>query len=176
MLKFEKDTSYQMKHKDYTLALAAALTTNTHLVELVITECDLDSQDAIQIANALRKNRTLRYLDMSKNKISNEGSQELAEALKENPTLVEISLIGQPHPFGENCLESWLSLFEFNISLRKIIWRLDSRKSFPINKFLVRNNSIKKFVDEGRDTTELRVPEKANCTVQSLKDHPALRN
>jgi hypothetical protein len=145
-------------------------------VELVITECDLDSQDAIQLAGALRKNRTLRYLDMSKNKISNEGSQELAEALKENSTLVEISLIGQPHAFGENCLESWLNLFEFNISLRKIIWRLDSRKSFPINKFLVRNNSIKKFVDEGRDTTELRVPDKANCTVQSLKDHPALRN
>ncbi len=69
----------------------------------------------------------------------------------------------------KNSLESWLSLFEFNISLRKIIWRLDSRKSFPINKFLVRNNSIKKFVDEGRDTTDLKVPATANCSLESLK-------
>ncbi len=98
--------------------------------------------------------------------------------------------MGQPHAFGENwcvcchpflcaahlyvhihiiSLESWLSLFQYNVSLRKIIWRLDSRKSFPINKFLVRNNSLKKFVDEGRDTTDLKVPDNCNCDIQSLR-------
>lgn len=44
-----------------------------------------------------------------------------------------------------------MQLFSYNVTLTKIIWRLDSRKSFAINKLIVRNNTIKKFLAEGKD-------------------------
>ena len=119
----------------------------------------------------------MRTLDLSNNKIGNEGSQAIAEALKSNSTINEINMIGQPSGFGESCLEVWLKMLEeHNISLRKIIWRLDSRKSFPINKLIVRNNTIFKWLGEGKSAVTgqeqgvFRVPPNANCTPESLLD------
>jgi hypothetical protein len=83
---------------------------------------------------------------------------------------VELNLLGQPHQFGDACLESFvqvgwrasvlccactemhtIQMFNYNVTLTKIIWRLDSRKSFAINKLIVRNNTIRKFLSEGKD-------------------------
>ncbi len=90
---------------------------------------------------------------MEKNKISNEGATALANSLKFNKRLVELNLLGQPNQFGDACLEMFIELFDYNVTLTKIIWRLDSRKSFSINKLIVRNNTIFKWLQEGKDVS-----------------------
>jgi hypothetical protein len=171
-----KNISYAMKHREYSERLGKALLSNTHITELHLSQVELDNTSAKMIAQGLAKNNYVRHVDISKNKIGNDGSGAFAEALKTNSKINYISLIGQPGGFGESTLEVWLSMLEHNnISLRKVVWRLDSRKSFPINKLIVRNNSIKKFLDDGKSIEEgmkdglIRIPDTANCSVESLK-------
>jgi hypothetical protein len=172
----DKNISFAMKQREYCERLGKALKRNTHIVELRMAQCEIDSGSAKLLAEGLAGNKSIRLVDLSKNKIGNDGSQAIAEALMQNSKINEINLLGQPGAFGESVLEVWLTMLsEYNMSLRKIIWRLDSRKSFPINKLIVRNNTIKKFLDEGKDLAQgqkdglFKIPDKANCSVDSLK-------
>ena len=47
------------------------------------------------------------------------------------------------------CMDAWLKAFEQNVTLVELKWRLDSRKSFKLNKDLIRNKSIAKAKKEG---------------------------
>jgi hypothetical protein len=49
---------------------------------------------------------------------------------------------------GDGCLDAFLSMFETNITLLKITWRLESRKSFALNKLITRNNEIDRYACE----------------------------
>ena len=69
--------------------------------------------------------------------------------------------------FGEPCLQQFIDMFEHNVILTKIIWRLDSRKSFAINKLIVRNNTIKKWVLEGKSVQDI-YPKGANIPIDEL--------
>merc|ERR1712217_889686 len=53
--------------------------------------------------------------------------------------------------FGEETLELYITMFNSNITLTKIQWRLTSRKSFMLNKLQTRNAEIKKRQDKGED-------------------------
>merc|ERR1711920_707934 len=53
--------------------------------------------------------------------------------------------------FGEETLERYITMFNDNITLTKIQWRLTSRKSFMLNKLHTRNVEIKKRKDKGED-------------------------
>jgi hypothetical protein len=46
-------------------------------------------------------------------------------------------------------------MFTKNVTLLKIVWRLESRQSFALNKKLVRNNDIDKRIRDGKDYTDL---------------------
>jgi hypothetical protein len=89
----------------------------------------------------------------------------IALALRSNTRLTELNLLGQPSAFGDSCLEEFVALFNYNVTLTKIIWRLDSRKSFAINKLLVRNNTIMKWLSESKDVSSL-VP--SSCNIPEL--------
>ena len=156
-----KNTMFAMKHREYCIQLGPALANNSYLTTLSLSGCDLVSQDALIIADALKTNHTLRKLDLSNNKISNDGATSLSHGLRLNHTLTELNLLGNGAEFGEPCLQSYIDLFAFNVSLLKIIWRLNSRKSFTINKLLVRNNSIRKWLREGKSVVDFW-PDSAN--------------
>merc|ERR1712151_9746 len=53
--------------------------------------------------------------------------------------------------FGEETLDRYITMFNDNITLTKIQWRLTSRKSFMLNKLQTRNVEIKKRQDKGED-------------------------
>jgi hypothetical protein len=75
------------------------------------------------------KNTTVVLLDLEKNKIDNEGAATLALMMRQNSTIREVNLFGQAgRAFGDACLTSFVDMFGFNVTLTKIIWRLDSRK------------------------------------------------
>lgn len=161
VLDLSGNTIMSMKHSEYCAEIAEVLRTNTHVKEINLGKCEIDTADAIKIADALAVNDTVEVLNLEKNKITNEGATAIWEALKTNKRLTELNLIGQPHQFGDACLEACINMFDYNVTLSKIIWRLESRKSFPINKLIVRNNTIAKFLLEGRDVSA-KIPSKCN--------------
>jgi hypothetical protein len=166
---FHNNTSFAMKHAELTALVATALASNTKLERLELVKCDLDHRDAIQLAGALEKNTTLRVLNLQNNKISNEGASAIAHALRANKSVTELNLLGQQQAaFGEPCLQNFIDLFDYNVTLTKIIWRLDSRKSFAINKLIVRNNTIKKWIHEGKSVADI-YPKNANVSTDELK-------
>lgn len=168
-LDLSNNTVFAMKHQEYCEQLGAALAKNTHLVSVTLVKCDLDHRDAAAIAAGLRVNTHLICLNLSNNKITNEGATAIADALRENNTLLELNLLGQPHEFGEPCLQGYIDLFSYNVTLTKIIWRLNSRKSFAINKLIVRNNTIRKWVAEGKDVKDI-LPATSNVPYDKLSE------
>ncbi len=80
---------------------------------------------------------------LQKNRINNDGGAALARGIANNTTLVEINLMNQSNArWGDACLDAFLAMFDTNITLLKINWRLESRKSFALNKMITRNNEI----------------------------------
>ncbi len=185
VLDLSGNTVFSMKKKEYCEMLAEALKvrmgvfwfvvcfcltffllqTNTHITQVRLAKCTLDAQDAKQIGSGLAVNDSIELLDLSQNKINNDGAKAIALALRTNTRLTELNLLGQPSAFGDSCLEDFVALFDYNVTLTKIIWRLDSRKSFAINKLLVRNNTIAKWLSEGKDVSSL-IPDK--CHIPEL--------
>jgi hypothetical protein len=166
VLDLSENTVFSMKHREYCEQIGQALRSNTHVTEVRLSRCTLDAADAKAIATGLERNDAVEVLHLDNNKISNDGASVIAEALKTNTRLVELNLLGQPVQFGDACLEQFIDMFNYNVTLTKIIWRLDSRKSFAINKLIVRNNTIKKWMGEGKDVST-QVP--ASCNVPELK-------
>jgi hypothetical protein len=139
-----------MKQSDYTKQLAQGLHGNTQLKRLTLSKLNLTDQSVILIAEALKINKTLVFLDVSNNKFGNTGLIALAEALKDNNTIIELSVIGQSQPFGDLALQKMTEMFEFNINLQKINWRLHSRQSFALNKLISRNVDINRRMAAGQ--------------------------
>ena len=166
ILDLSGNTILGMKHREYCQEIAEALKTNTHIVEVHMARATLDATDAKALGEALEVNDSIMVLDLEKNKISNEGATALAQSLRKNTRLVELNLLGQPSQFGDSCLENFVHLFDCNVTLTKIIWRLDSRKSFAINKLIVRNNTIQKWLSEDKDVSA-KIPKL--CNVEELR-------
>merc|ERR1711870_14991 len=80
------------------------------------------------------------------------GACLIADALVVNKGLRTLNLMQQTTAnFGEETLEKYITMFNDNITLTKIQWRLTSRKSFMLNKLQTRNVEIKKRKDKGED-------------------------
>jgi len=147
---FIDNATYQMKQADYTKQIAEALHRNDQLKRLTLSKLNLTDQSVTLIAEALKRNKSIVYLDVSNNKFGNVGLMALADALKENNTLIELSVIGQSQPFGEAALAKMTEMFEYNIILQKINWRLHSRQSFALNKLISRNVDINRRIAAGQ--------------------------
>lgn len=149
------NSSYQMKSAEYTKRIGEALKTNTHIKRVTLKNVGIDDVSVIPIAEAIKVNKIVEFIDLEKNKIGSAGAEAIAQALKENTTLTEIVLLGQNKEFGEQCLSAFIDMFQYNVHLLKITWRLNSRQSFTINKCIVRNNEIQKRLKNGTNYDEL---------------------
>lgn len=150
------NATFQMKANEYCTSLARALEQNTYVKELKLDRCNITDVDAIALSGFLSTNSSLEVLSLEGNKIGSDGSVALAMNLKPNETLTDLLLLGQENTkWGETCLEGWLETLENNTTILNIKWRLESRKSFAINKFLTRNKEILRRKKEGRDFSTL---------------------
>ena len=151
-------TVYQMKHVQYTKTLAAGLARNTHLKSLTLSNCGLTDADAELLAEALTANSTLLSLGLEGNSIKDAGCSAIARALGRNHTLREINIFGQPGRWGEACLDAWLSMYETNVTLLKIVWRTDSKKTVALTGRTARNTDINRALQKGGDYVKLLPP------------------
>lgn len=122
--------------------------------ELILKSNDITNADCEHVKRILLENATLTTLNLEGNKIDHVGCSLIAEGIKGNKTLTTLVLLGNG-TFGESCMDAWLAAFEDNITLVSVKWRLDSRKSFKLNKDITRNNSILRWKNEGKDWESL---------------------
>ena len=135
-------TRLQCRPDEYTAQLSAALKKNKYLKQLRLEGNGLGDRDCAVLAEGIAANSCLQVLDLQKNRISNDGGSALANGIAKNTSLIEINLMNQPARWGDGCLDAFLAMFDSNVTLLKITWRLESRKSFALNKMITRNNEI----------------------------------
>jgi Ran GTPase-activating protein (RanGAP) involved in mRNA processing and transport len=75
-----------------TIELADALKTNRSLTKLGLSDNRIGADGAKALADALKTNRSLTKLDLSDNRIGVDGAKALADALKTNHSLIELVL------------------------------------------------------------------------------------
>ena len=156
-----KNAVMQMRGSELCPQIGAALAHNTHCQELILSDCNLSDQMVSEIASALVTNKVLLHLDLQENKIKDEGATALAKAIAQNQVLMHLNLLNQKGSrFGDATLHAFDDMFATNVTLLKIVWRLESRQSFRLTKMLTRNNDIDRRIKAARDYADL-LPEKA---------------
>jgi len=137
-------------------SLADPLKAHKGIKKLVLGDCEVTDAGCQVIADILKVNDTIEDLDLHKNKISSAGAILLADGLTENRSVRTLNLMEQGNnSFGEDCLEHFCTMYNNNITLTKITWRLTSRKSFMLAKLQTRNIEIAKRLKDGKDITGL---------------------
>jgi len=163
-LELIKNASFCMKSTQNTVALSEALSKNTIIKTVVLRECEIVDSGAEAIAAALEVNTTLEDLDLQQNHMTTAGVIRLAHGIARNKTLKTLNLLGQAQKvLGEDCVEAFISMFEYNITLTKLMWKVDSRRTWEISKLITRNVEIQKLTAAGGDyshllPTKLRAP------------------
>jgi len=150
------NATFQIKAEEYTTLLANALKRNTHVKELRLENCGLGDREGVLLGEAMAENNSIVLLDLQKNKINNEGGSALAKGLTHNKSLVTLDLMNMAKTrWGDHCLDCFLGMFDHNVTLLKINWRLESRKSFALNKMLTRNNEIDRRKKSGMPINDI---------------------
>jgi hypothetical protein len=72
--------------------LCINLYNNTLVYTLNLGYCSIDDYCAIELAELLSRNKTIRYLELTNNYITTGGALEIAKALTKNTTLTTLSL------------------------------------------------------------------------------------
>jgi hypothetical protein len=72
--------------------LCVKLYDDTLVTTLNLGYCELDDYCAIELAELLSHNKTIRYLELTNNNITTEGAIEISKALTKNTTLNTLSL------------------------------------------------------------------------------------
>ena len=154
-----KNAVLSMKVHELLPQFAKALESNTACTDLNLSACNIDDAGVAALAKGLSANSGLQTLNLEGNTIKDGGAQELAKAIASNSHLSTLNLLNQKGSrFGDSTLGEFLTMFETNVTLLKIVWRLESRQSFRLTKMLTRNNDIARRIKEGREYTDLLPP------------------
>lgn len=145
-----------MRAVDNTIALCAALKKNTIIKSVVLRECEIVDAGAQAIAGVLKENNTIEELDLQQNKITTTGAILLADGLAKNAGIRTLNLTNQSQKvLGETCLEKFIAMFDTNITLTKVMWKVNSRRTWELSKLITRNVEIQRRAASGGDYTDL---------------------
>merc|ERR1719401_1630694 len=132
------------------------LKANTIIKKVILVDCELTDEACVPLADLFKSNQTIEEISLEKNKISSHGAMTLAQGLAENKSIRTMNLLQQAvKSFGDECLDAFVLMYSTNITLTKLTWRLDSRKSFMLAKLQTRNIEIQKRIREGKDYQDL---------------------
>ena len=86
------------------------------LVQLIVNDCCLTYNSAVNIAKLLETNKTLKYLDISKNCIGDDGISAISDSLHINTTLIQ--LVAHKCMFSSKGAESIARMLQENKTLK----------------------------------------------------------
>ena len=125
----------QMKGKELWPQFADALAGNTVCTELNLSGCSMGDFAAEHLGSALQKNTAVQSINLENNSIGNDGAIAIAKALSVNRGVMLLNLLNQKGArYGDTTLGEYLKMFDTNVTLLKIVWRLESRQSFRLTK------------------------------------------
>lgn len=148
------NSSIKMKGAEGLKSIAEALKPHKHITQVLLGECDIADDGAVVIADIFANNNVIEEIDLKKNKLGAAAATAIADSLKNNTGLRKIDLMSQATTQmgkSDDTLDHFISMFHDNITLQKIVWRLENKKANILNKLLTRNNEIKKRQDKGED-------------------------
>jgi len=154
-LDLTSNASFKMKAVENLKELAAGLKTNTVITQLVLRECDVNDEGAEALGEALAANHTIEQLDLQSNRITTDGVIALTLGLASNKGVRSINLLDQAARFGDDCVEAFIDVFFTNITLNKIMWQIESNRSWELSKQITRNVELQKRQQKGEDITVL---------------------
>jgi len=154
-LDLTSNASFKMKAVENLKELAAGLKTNTVITQLVLRECDVNDEGAEALGEALAENHTIEQLDLQSNRITTDGVIALTLGLASNKGVRSINLLDQAARFGDDCVEAFIDVFFTNITLNKIMWQIESNRSWELSKQITRNVELQKRQQKGEDITVL---------------------
>ena len=153
-----KNAVLSMKVHELLPQFAKALESNTACTDLNLSACNIDDAGVAALAKGLSANSGLQTLNLEGNTIKDGGAQELAKAIASNSHLSTLNLLNQKGSrFGDSTLGEFLTMFETNVTLLKIVWRLESRQSFRLTKVRVRVRVRGRVRDRVRVWVRVRV-------------------
>ncbi|TPX61756.1 hypothetical protein SpCBS45565_g07179 [Spizellomyces sp. 'palustris'] len=124
-------------------ALAGGLLRNTHLKKVALKGVGFQTQNAIELAEALKHNTTLEVLDLSNNQIAPAGIKALAEMLQENQGLKELRLSQQRAPAGTDAEQGLARALAKNETLTRLSLQIrDVASRNAIDRSITRNKEI----------------------------------
>jgi len=124
-------------------SLAEGLTTNIHLRKLSLKNTKLQTDSAIQIANALRDNSTLELLNLERNQIGPLGVKAVAEMLRINNKLMDLRLNDQKSLSGTDAEQQLAKSLSENKTLQRFSLQIrDMASRNAIDRAITRNKDI----------------------------------
>jgi len=154
-LDLTNNVSVRMQATQALQQLVGPLKVHPSIKTLTLRECEITDGCCEYIAELLADNHVIEILDLQKNRITSEGAGKIADGLSKNRSLHTLDLTAQASQFGEECLARFLQMYETNLTLTKIKWRLNSNKAWALSKLMTRNVEIQKRIASGKDYTEL---------------------
>jgi len=150
------NSSIKMKPTESLSAMAPGLKAHKGIKTVNFTECDITDATCEVLADILANNHVIETVILEKNKITSAGATMLADGLAGNKGVRTLNLLQQQvKAFGDECLDHFVLMYGTNITLTKMTWRLDSRKSFMLAKLQTRNIEIQKAKAAGKDFEHL---------------------
>jgi len=152
------NASVKMKSTEALQSLAEPLKKHKAIRKLILVDCDITDPGCEILADVLSENHVIEEVNLEKNKITSAGARALADGLAKNQGVRTLNLLQQAttsKAFGDDCLTHFIEMYNSNVTLTKITWRLDSRKSFMLAKLQTRNVEIRKRLDAGKDYVDL---------------------
>eukprot|EP00438_Fugacium_kawagutii_P032459 Skav205438 [mRNA] locus=scaffold2500:275746:283954:+ [translate_table: standard] len=170
-LDLTKNASFCMKSLENTVALSDALQKNTVIKKLVLRECEISDPGAEALGQALAENQCIEELDLQQNHLSSAGVISLAKGLTSNKGVKTLNLMTQNHKLGEDALEGIIAMLQSNVTLTKLMWKVDSRRAWEVSKLLTRNVEFAR--KGGAPPTVAPAPKPAAYTAPALPVAPA---
>ncbi|KAJ3063068.1 hypothetical protein HDU98_001066 [Podochytrium sp. JEL0797] len=124
-------------------AIAEALAENTHLKELHLSNCNLNTATATDLAAALRLNASLSILNLENNAIAPLGIKHLAESLAINSSLTELRLSNQKQAAGNDAEQTFARALQTNETLVKLGLQFrEAAARSMVDRSIMRNKEI----------------------------------
>lgn len=115
-----------------------------------------NTDHALLLAQSLLSNATLQKLNLEENLINSPGIIALANSLKVNQSLLELRLVNQKSPFGNEAETLLADAMEENTHLEKIVVAIKNGGARTrVNKFETRNKEFNRRRKRGENIDHL---------------------
>jgi hypothetical protein len=140
---------WRSKSVQMTNNLADALLTNTKLTALNMSNCMLNDACVTKLSEVLAHNSSLFHLNLADNKLGRPGLIALGKALGTNTGLISLDLNG--HRINSEVCSAFLTMYDTNVTLCKLIWKTDvSGYNLRFTELANRNTEIDRCAWHGR--------------------------